>query len=111
MCETRHQFKKTHEIFWQAVSGNRHFRPNRVSKSQTNTFSTIRKFARIPLAGWQGIIAKPAHNYDKAHDCDRAAQSVDRAGCRTTYWTGMGTWLVAQGDCGNWRGVGDGAVG
>jgi hypothetical protein len=25
------------------------------------------KFARILLARWQGIVAKPANNYDKAH--------------------------------------------
>src|SRR5262245_8565163 len=58
--------KKTREIFWQAVSGNLYFRPDIVAKSQTKPFSTIRKFARIPLADWQGIMAKPANNYDKA---------------------------------------------
>jgi hypothetical protein len=61
--------KKTREIFWQAVSGNRHFRPHIAAKNKTRTFSTTRKFARIPLSGWQGIMAKPANNYDKAHSC------------------------------------------
>jgi hypothetical protein len=61
--------KKTREIFWQAVSGNLHFRPNIVAKSKTRTFRTTREFAGIPLAGWQGIMAKPAINYDKAQNC------------------------------------------
>src|SRR5262249_55686849 len=54
------------EIFLQAVSDNPHFRPFFVAKSKTKTISPIRKFARIPLVGWQGITAKPANNYDKA---------------------------------------------
>jgi hypothetical protein len=60
--------KKTCEIFWQAVSDNPHLRPLFVAKSQTKIISPIRKFARIPLVGGQGITAKPANNYDKAHD-------------------------------------------
>ena len=47
----------------------------------------------------------------RGDDCDREAQSVDRAGGRTTYWTRIVEWLVAQGDCGPWGGVGDGAMG
>ena len=58
--------KKTREIFWQSVSGKLHFRPNIMAKSKTKLFSTIRKSAGIPLAGWQGIMAKPADNCDKA---------------------------------------------
>jgi hypothetical protein len=64
--ESAFSHKKTREIFWQAVSGNLHFRPHIVAKSKTRTFSITRKFARIPLSGWQGIMAKPATNYDKA---------------------------------------------
>jgi hypothetical protein len=40
-----------------------------VAKSKTRTFRTTREFAGIPLAGWQGIMAKPAINYDKAQNC------------------------------------------
>jgi hypothetical protein len=58
--------KKTCEIFWQAVSDNLHFRPYSVAKSQTKMVSPIRKFARIPPVGWQGMTAKTADNYDKA---------------------------------------------
>ncbi len=58
--------KKPCEIFWQAVSDNPHFRRFFVAKSETKLFSTTRKFARIPLVGWQGIMAKPANNCDKA---------------------------------------------
>src|SRR5687767_771694 len=59
--------KKTCEIFWQAVSDNLHFWPYFVAKSKTKMVSPIRKFVRIPLVGWQGITAKTADNYDKAH--------------------------------------------
>src|SRR5712691_2220067 len=55
--------KKTCEIFWQAISDNPHFRPYFVAKSKTKLFSTTRKFARIPLVDWQGIMAKPANNW------------------------------------------------
>ena len=58
--------EKTCEIFWQAGSDNLHFRPYFVAKNETKLFSTTRKFARIPLVDWQGIMAKPAKNCDKS---------------------------------------------
>src|SRR5215471_1152897 len=67
---------KTREIFWQSVSGKLHFRPNIMAKSKTKLFSTIRKSAGIPLAGWQGIMAKPADNCDKAHSGRRKSRLV-----------------------------------
>src|SRR5215831_4982580 len=46
------------EIFWQAVSDNRHFRPYSMAKSQTKMVRSIREFVRIPPIGWQGMTAK-----------------------------------------------------
>ena len=38
-----------------------------MAKSKARIFRTVRKFARLTLAEWQGIMAKLAKNYDKAH--------------------------------------------
>jgi hypothetical protein len=41
--------------------------PFYMAKSQTKTDSPIRNFARVSRVWRQGITAKPAKNYDKAH--------------------------------------------
>jgi hypothetical protein len=58
--------KNAREIFWQAVSGNLHFRQGIAAKYKTKSSRTTRKLACITLVDWQGIMAKLADNYGKA---------------------------------------------
>src|SRR6266446_8678376 len=78
--------KNAREIFWQAVSGNLHFRQGIAAKYKTKSSRTTRKLACITLVDWQGIMAKLADNYGKAQDGRHFVIVEPRDGKTLVYW-------------------------